>query len=49
MPVILKEAAHAEWLDPEMKDAERVAAPVASARGTVLDAVELPWEWKVAA
>lgn len=30
MPVILKESAHKEWLDPGMKDAERVAEIIAT-------------------
>lgn len=30
MPVILKESAHKEWLDPELKDAERVAEIIAT-------------------
>jgi putative SOS response-associated peptidase YedK len=37
MPVILKDAAHGEWLDPEMTDAERVAAIIA---GQVIDKVK---------
>lgn len=36
MPVILKESVHKEWLDPEMKDAERVAEIIAT---QVLDQV----------
>lgn len=31
MPVILKESAHSEWLDPEMKDAAKVAEIIATA------------------
>jgi putative SOS response-associated peptidase YedK len=30
MPVVLREEAHREWLDPEMKDADRVAAIIAT-------------------
>ena len=30
MPVILAEAAHKDWLDPEMKDASRVAEIIAT-------------------
>jgi putative SOS response-associated peptidase YedK len=31
MPVILKESAHAAWLDPDLKDAAKVAAIIATA------------------
>ncbi len=37
MPVILREEVHSEWLDPEIKDAERVAAIIAT---KVLDNVK---------
>lgn len=37
MPVILEESAHKEWLDPELKDAARVAEIIAS---KVLDKVK---------
>lgn len=37
MPVNLKEAAHKEWLDPELKDAKRVAEIIAT---KVLDKVK---------
>ncbi len=30
MPVILREAAHRDWLDPELKDAAKVAEIIAT-------------------